>query len=68
MNGGTWPGGVVASRGVGGAVGGGGGGGSTAAAVLQGVPRSVSPLVKAPHVGTPQNPEAGQADPCKQVR
>lgn len=40
------------------------GGGVTRGALLQGVPRSVAPVVNAPHTGTPQNPEAGQGDPC----
>lgn len=31
---------------------------------LQGVPRSVLPLEKAPHSGSPQNPEGGQGLPC----
>lgn len=35
--------------------------------VLQGVPRSVLPLEKAPHSGTPQKPEGGQGEPCTQA-
>lgn len=35
-----------------------------AALLLQGVPRSRVPFEKAPHSGTPQNPDGGQGSAC----